>query len=235
VTQVNIVESIRSLPGNWHQSGSLNIAVVERLYRCAEGAQNTAETGCGKSTLALSHASERHVAFTIDLSSGDDPEKHSLSIVRSSPLLRRDVCEFVLGPTQLTLPAFKFDREFDLVLLDGPHGYPFPELEYYYFYPHIKPGGWLVVDDIQIPTIANMVDILRKDQMFRMESVIRTTAFLRRTEAPTFPPLGDGWWEQGYNKRSGVSIRHVGLSSAPRVIALEILRRFAKGQNSRSR
>jgi hypothetical protein len=47
------------------------------------------------------------------------------------------------------------------VLLDGPHGYPFPDMEYYFFYPHIKPRGHLVIDDIQIPSIGRMTDILQ--------------------------------------------------------------------------
>jgi predicted O-methyltransferase YrrM len=226
MTEPNILEAIRSLPPNWHQSGSLNFAVVEYLYRCAEGAQETAETGCGKSTLALSNASRRHLVFALDVMPGDNPERHSLAMVRDSPLFQRDSCEFVLGPTQKTLPCFDFARTFDLVLLDGPHGYPFPELEYFFFYPHIRPGGWLVIDDIHIPTIAHMVDVLKSDAMFQMDRVIRTTAFLRRTTAPTFPPTGDGWWEQNYNTRFGVALRHVGIRSKPRVIALELKRRF---------
>lgn len=228
MAEPTILESIHSLPGGWHQSGSLNPAVVDYLYRCAEGAIETAETGCGKSTLALSHASRRHLVFTRDLASGENSEKHSYSLVKSCEHLKAGVCEFVLGSTQQTLPTFQFDREFDLVLLDGPHGYPFPDLEYYFFYPHIRTGGWLVVDDIQIPNIANMVDILRKDAMFSLNRVVRTTAFFRRTDAPVFSPFGDGWWEQGYNQRRGVAIRHVGLRSVPRVIALELRRRLAK-------
>jgi predicted O-methyltransferase YrrM len=212
----------------WHASGSLNVAVLDHLFRCADGAENTAETGCGKSTLALSHASKRHVVFAIDVPPGEDPETHSLNKVRNSPLLRKGVCEFVIGATQQTLPVFHFDREFDLVFLDGPHGYPFPDLEYFYFYPHIKAGGWLVIDDIQIPSVANMLDVLRRDDMYSLDRVLRTTAFLRRTKAATFSPFCDGWWEQGYNKRFGVSLRHVGLSSVPRVVALELRRRFAK-------
>lgn len=228
MTEPDVIKSIRSLPDRWHQSGALNIAVVDRLFRCAEGARNTAETGCGKSTLALSRASRHHLVFTLDLQPDEDPETHSLSRVNECPILRKEACEFVLGPTQLTLPAFRFDDDFDLVLIDGPHGYPFPELEYFYFYPRIRQGGWLVVDDVQIPTIAHLVDVLKKDAMFSLDRVVRSTAFFRRTEAPTFPPLGDGWWEQGYNQRGGVAIRHLGLSAKPRAIAQEFLRRFGR-------
>lgn len=228
VNQANVMESIRSLPAGWNPDGSLNIQVIERLFQCALGASDTAETGCGRSTLALSHASKRHVVFACEVPSGRDSETHSLNRVRQSELLNRDHCEFTIGPTQLTLPRFQFDRQFDLVLIDGPHGYPFPDLEYYYFYPHIKPGGWLVVDDIQIPTVANMVDVLKADDMFSLEFVVRSTAFFKRTDAPMFFPLGDGWFEQRYNKKRGVAIRHVAINSMPRLIAAELLRRLGR-------
>lgn len=228
MTGLDILESIGSLPASWHANGSLNPAVVEELFKCAQGAHDTAETGCGRSTLALSHASKRHLVFACDVPAGEDPETHSLYQVRKSPLLREGVCEFVIGATQKTLPVFDFNRGFDLVFLDGPHGYPFPELEYFYFYPHIMPGGWLVIDDIQIPTVANMVDVLKRDAMFRLDHVVRSTAFFRRTDAPTFPPFADGWWEQGYNKRHGVAVRHLGMSAKPRAIAHELLRRLGR-------
>lgn len=38
--------------------------------------------------------------------------------------------------------------------------------------------------------------------MFEVVDVVAgKTAILRRTEAPTFDPLGDGWSTQNYNKR----------------------------------
>lgn len=229
----SIVESIRELPAGWNPSGSLNIRVIEKLYECAEGSENTSETGCGKSTLALSHAARRHLVFACEAFPGDDPEEHSLNKVRKSELLKADCCEFVIGTTQTTLPAFGFDREFDLVLLDGPHGFPFPELEYFHFYPHIRRGGWLVIDDIQIPGVAQMMDILRQDQMFALQFVVRTTAFFRRTDSPTFLPTGDGWWEQGYNRRYGYSVRHVEWTLRPRVFLQGLFRRFSALRGTR--
>ena len=222
----SILHSIQSLPKNWNPSGGLHNTTLDRIFECAQGAQATAETGCGKSTLALSHASRRHIVFTCEAGPGEDPQTHSLNVVRKSPLLDAAVCQFVIGRTQQTLPAFNFNLSFDLVLLDGPHGYPFPDLEYYYFYPHIRPGGWLVIDDVHIPTVARMVDVLKRDAMFSLEFSVRTTAFLRRTGAPTFDPLGDGWWEQGYNRRRRLSIRHVAPSQRPKVFAMGLARRL---------
>jgi hypothetical protein len=87
-----------------------------------------------------------------------------------------------------------------LVLLDGPHGYPFPELEYYYFYPQLEENALLLVDDIHIPTIHRLFDFLREEEMFDFIGCIHTTAMFRRNGAALFDPLQDGWWLQRFNK-----------------------------------
>jgi hypothetical protein len=150
------------------------------------------ETGAGKSTLLLSHLSDRHTVFSVD-------GGKSVSITRASDLLNEKNVEFVDGPTQDTLRAYTFTEPLDFVLLDGPHGYPFPEMEYWALYRHIKPGGWLVIDDLHIPTIFSMVQFLREDPMFELVDASGHTVFFRRTEAPTFDPYGDAWYEQPYN------------------------------------
>src|SRR5262249_25768658 len=98
-------------------------------------------------------------------------------------------------------PAHTFDGPFDVVLLDGPHGYPFPDLEYYYFYPHVKPGGLLLIDDIQIPTIRALYEFVREDEMFELLEIVEYTAFFRRTPAPLFTRALDGWWPQRFHAR----------------------------------
>ncbi len=87
------------------------------------------------------------------------------------------------------------------MLIDGPHGFPFPELEYFFFYPHLKTNGLLVVDDIHIPTIGRLADFISEDRMFEKVEFIGATAVFRRTDAPVFDPFGDGWWFQDYNRR----------------------------------
>ncbi len=109
--------------------------------------------------------------------------------------------QFVEGPTQRTLPAFRFDMTLDCALLDGPHGYPFPDLEYYYVYPHLREGALLILDDVHIPSIHRMLDILRADAMYHFVEKVGNTAFLRRSDAPTVDSLGNEWWKQGINRR----------------------------------
>jgi len=190
--------AICALPNDWHGAGTVSDAVLVAIARrCAGGLNHSVETGTGRTTLLLSHLSRDHTVFTKqDRGDGD-----SLDRVRASSLFAPDAVQFVEGPTQVTVPRYAFTERFDFAMLDGPHGFPFPYVEYCYIYPHITSEGLLVVDDVQIPTIRVMVDILRQDPMWRLLEVVGQTAFLQRTDAPTVDPLDDGWWLQGYNRR----------------------------------
>jgi hypothetical protein len=191
------------------------------------------ETGTGKTTLLLSHLSERHRVHTRDDGGAGD----SLAQVRASPLLRSETVEFVVGPTQVTLRAEPIQEPLDLAFLDGPHGYPFPELEYYAIYPQLAQGALLVVDDVHIPTIANLFAFLREDRMFELLEVCGNCAFFTRTDAPTFDPLGDNWWTQAYNERHHPSPLHLPLAARVRAsVALRTrLRSAVRALRARAR
>jgi hypothetical protein len=194
----SIVNDIIEIAQGLHKCGTFGpkplAALADHLSR--RRIRCSAETGSGASTLLFSHYSDKHLAFTIDSGGG------SVVNVKASPLLQTDHVIWVHGPTQLTLPAYRFRQKLQAALIDGPHAYPFPDLEYYYLYQHLEAGALLVVDDIQIPTIHNLFDFLRNERMFVLEDVVDTTAFFTRTDTPMFSPIGDSWWEQEYNKAS---------------------------------
>jgi hypothetical protein len=197
---LDALAEIAALPADWPLAGSVRPDVLARLatHLTALGPiARSAETGTGRTTLLLSHHSRRHVVFSAD----DAGRGDSLASVRASRLLCGERTEFVIGPTQRTLPVWRPDGPLQVVLLDGPHGFPFPQLEYYFLYPHLAAGGLLVLDDIQIRAVNDLFRFLRTDPMFALVEVVHTTAFFRRTDAPTFDPLGDGWWRQPYNVR----------------------------------
>jgi hypothetical protein len=191
-----LFREIVALPRDWHGAGTLSAGALLGILRYLENLDlaHTVETGCGKSTLLLSHLSRDHKVFSTD-------GGNSLTRVKESSLLARGRVEFIEGPTQQTLPGYRFDFKIQFALLDGPHGYPFPELEYWHLYPHLDVGAVLVVDDCRIPTVGNMVSFLIADDMFDVLEIIDgNTAFFRRTDAPTFDPFGDRWFAQGYNR-----------------------------------
>lgn len=187
-----------------HHGGTLSDKALYKLEKLASGIQYSVETGCGKSSVLLSRISLFHEVFCID---DRNDEKSSLNYVLDCPHFSATSVKFNFGPTQRTLPRFDFKKKIDLALLDGPHGYPFPDLEYAFIYPHLKEGALLVIDDIHIPTVRRMFEIISEDAMFALEDIEMNTAFLRRTAAPILDPEGDGWWKQNYNK-----IRYPGYS-----------------------
>lgn len=184
------------LPGDWHGAGCLEMPNLEALARhaAARHVRHSVETGAGKTTLLMSHLSEHHTVFALD-------DGESLSRTRQSVLLRRERVEFVEGPSQHTLLNHEIAQPLQLAIVDGPHGFPFPNLEYWKLYPHLETGALLVIDDIHIPTIRQLFDFVREDAMFSLLETVGKTAFFERTAAPTFPPFGDGWWDQQYNAR----------------------------------
>ncbi|MCF6322313.1 MAG: class I SAM-dependent methyltransferase, partial [Rhizobiaceae bacterium] len=182
-----------------HVAGAFSTTVLRRLEELLpEKITATAETGCGKSTIMFSNLSSNHTVFCID---DREDDESSINYFESCKITKNKNVKLVLGPTQKTLPKYKGFKKYDVVLIDGPHGFPFPEIEYYYFYPHIKPNGILIIDDVHIATIGRLADFIAEDEMFEFVELVSTTAVFRRTDAEAFDPTGDGWWLQDFNRR----------------------------------
>jgi hypothetical protein len=99
--------------------------------------QFSAETGCGGSTIIFSQMSGHHTAFALE---GPD---RTISELRAHVDLRGERVVFVEGETRRTLPLHSFADRLDLVLLDGPHAYPLPQLEFVYLFPQVRVAdGW---------------------------------------------------------------------------------------------
>jgi hypothetical protein len=193
----DLIEEIGRLPANWHEAGTVEMSVLRAIARHAEAIgpiEHSVETGSGKTTLLFSHLAASHAVFAVDAG-------RSISQVRESPLFNSATTTFVEGPTQRTIARHEFQHLHQIVLIDGPHGYPFPDLEYFYLYPTIAVGGLLLIDDLKIPSVGRMFDILKADAMYRLLEVVDgNTGFLQRTDAPLVHPESDSWWLQGFNK-----------------------------------
>ncbi len=185
-----------------HGAGVLSYRTLQVLEDLLGGSiGQSAETGCGRSTILLSNLADRHHVFCLD---DTESKNSSVTYYQSASLTRSDQVNLVFGSTQRTVPEFEHEGLYDCVIIDGPHGFPFPELEYFHFYPRIKKGGILVVDDVQIPTIGRMADILQEDEMWELVRMSGNTVFFRRTMADALPDDSDGWWAQGFNRRRTV-------------------------------
>jgi len=185
--------------GETHRAGAVSFDVIQAIERLCEDmpVNRSIETGCGLTTIALSNISKKHVVFAVD----DRGTGHSsVLFAMSSPAYRAEACQHVFGPTQLTLPAYPFESTIDFVLIDGPHGFPYPQLEYFHVFPHLRTGAILAIDDIDIPHIWSMFSCLAEDDMFEFVDIVDgRTGFLRRTDALAVSPEGDDWYLQRHN------------------------------------
>lgn len=183
---VDIAEACQFHP--WDAMAPAALAAIERRGPFAA----TAETGCGGSTILLSRESGLHTVFAIE---GVD---RTISSLRQHPQLRGEAVVFVEGETKDTLPAHHFSSPLDLVLLDGPHAYPLPQVEFAYLFPRVKAGGWIVLDDIQIRSVYALFQYLRAEPSVVLEEVCVRTAFFRKVV--DVEPEPDGWQKQGMNR-----------------------------------
>jgi hypothetical protein len=156
--------------------------------------QSSAETGCGGSTIILSHISAHHTAFAIE------GAERTITKLRQHPDLQAGHVLFVEGETKHTLPRQQFEGPLDFVLLDGPHAYPLPQIEFLHLFPQVRIGGWVALDDIQIPSVYELFRFLRKESWIVLEEVAVRTAFFRKIRECDLGP--DGWEQQGMNRRS---------------------------------
>ena len=173
-----------------HYAGGLDDGPLSAIERHCQTPSLTIETGCGASTVLMSCISRKHYSFCFDDRAHDNG---SVNFVTEAPLYRATRSTFVFGPTQQTLLTYQFDGPIDFALIDGPHAFPFPELEYYAIYPRLRIGAILAVDDVHIPTIHNLFRFLSDEVMFELIGRTENLALFRRTAAPTFDPLGDNW------------------------------------------
>jgi hypothetical protein len=192
-----LIDQLETLPADWHGAGTVDTTGLRAIAKYAETIgpiSHSVETGSGKTTLLFSHLSADHRVFAVDMG-------NSISQVRKSPLFRSENVTYVEGPTQVTLPGYPLPDKVQIALIDGPHGYPFPDLEYFYFYPIIETGGLLLVDDIPIPSIGRMFEIIKADDMFDLVEIVNNNlAVFRRTHEEMIDPHSDSWWLQGYNR-----------------------------------
>ncbi len=63
-----------------------------------------------------------------------------------------------------------------------------------------RTGGWLVIDDIQIPSVYEMFRFLQAEPGIILDEIVVHTAFFRRVEAAQHGP--DGWQFQKMNRHT---------------------------------
>ena len=140
----------------------------EGLSGLVDAGSVTIETGSGLSTLVFAVRGCEHTAFFLD--PGEEDVIRGWAAAHDVSL---DRVNFVVGPSDSGLRSW--DRPVDLFFIDGCHGYPMPQLDWFYGAGHVKRGGVLALDDRNLWAPRQLDTFLHRDP--RWTRITRTPAW----------------------------------------------------------
>ena len=185
----SITQLLRSERPLIHEHGrtcaGLSWEALAWLEQHLEPEMRTLETGAGLSTIVFAAAGSMHIAVT--------PEADEETAVRTAcGSLQVDDARvrFLLGPSEDVLPGLT-ERDLDLVLVDGAHGFPYAILDWFQLGRRLRVGGAMVLDDAYLPPVLAILDGLRGVPSWRIEGPISDRAVLVRKLGGDLPP--DVW------------------------------------------
>lgn len=139
----------------------------------------TLETGAGASTLTFLAAGAHHHTVT--------PSKSECDLI-AREASRRGLDANLLtvheGYSQDVLPRLELGTPLDMVLIDGGHGFPIPAVDWVYTAPHLKVGGIMLFDDVDLWTGGMLVEFLKAEPGWEMLDLIRGRTAAFRMTAP---------------------------------------------------
>jgi hypothetical protein len=140
----------------------------------------TLETGAGLSTLVFAMKRCSHTVVVPDQGQVD----RILAWCEANDI-KSDTLVFRVDSSENVLPALE-PTPLDLVLIDGGHGFPVPMLDWFYAGRRLRPGGTLIVDDMQIWTGRVLYDVLAKEPQWRIDhkSDLEFFAATRTSDGP---------------------------------------------------
>jgi hypothetical protein len=154
----------------------------------------TLETGTGASTIVFAASGARHVAI-----SPAPTEHQGIKAYCEEQGIDLSRVRFVEQPSHVALLHSWQPEPLAVVLIDGAHRFPFPILDWFYTAPHLRKGGWMLVDDAFLGSVNVLVSFLRSEPSWSLERVFgeRTACFRKVGDAgETFD-----WLDSPFDKR----------------------------------
>ena len=116
----------------------------------------TLETGSGLSTVLFTALATTHTCVT-----PAQEEVDRITAYCTAQGIDTSALRFAIGCSDDVLPGLR--GNFDVFLVDGNHGFPTPILDWYYGGSLLVDGGLLIVDDLQLPAVAELRRFLDRD------------------------------------------------------------------------
>lgn len=147
------------------------------------------ETGLGVSTVLLSQWATHHTCIV-----GNQAEADALARYLEARGLMSSDLDIVVETSDTALPKLNIEPV-DLYFIDGGHGFPTPIIDWYYGSQFLKPGGILMIDDVQLRQVMTLVAYLDADPRWHRIEMTRKWAAYRRGQDAR---LGEEWVDQPF-------------------------------------
>ena len=122
----------------------------------------TLETGAGCSTIVFAILGTQHTCIV-----PTKPLTDRILAFCKENKIPTDGLHFILEPSEKALPALA-EREFDLALIDGRHGFPQPFLDWYYVADLLKIGGYVIIDDLHVWVCETLMNFLLCEEDWKL-------------------------------------------------------------------
>jgi hypothetical protein len=151
------------------------------LDKILKPSMRTLETGMGISTALFAMKGTTHVCIN-----PEDSEKQRLIAYCARNGLSVDKMEFVLKTSDLAVFDQACSGEFDVLLIDGGHGFPTPMIDFHYYASKLKVGGILLLDDTQLWSVRILEEFLKGSEDWEYDATLpaKTGVFKRLTNEP---------------------------------------------------
>lgn len=161
------------------------------MAELCEPGTRTLETGSGISTVLFAAWGTDHVCVTPAVEEKEAVENYCERRGIPTDRLAFEIAYSDAGLTRLASE----DTSFDLMLIDGCHGFPAPILDWYFGASRLQRGGVVIVDDVQLPAVRGLLDFVIADPRWRtVRRSEKWAAFERRSSGP----LTEDWFLQPF-------------------------------------
>jgi hypothetical protein len=180
--RLELMATVVASPPNIHRGGKGVWMTEESCYefmaRQVRPGWRTLETGCGVSTVLFAGWGCDHLCVVpvpeqrdgiLEYCTEHEIEQGSLS--------------FDLRGSEVALPELPAEAVYDLVFIDGSHGFPLPIIDWFYGAGHLREGGVVILDDRQLPQVNLLVEwFLDRDPRWEsLQSTSKWAAYRRHS------------------------------------------------------
>jgi hypothetical protein len=155
----------------------------------------TLETGSGLSTICFAISGSEHICVS------PAPKEHNrIRNYCSSHGISTGRVRFIPIASHAALPGLDTGgRKLDFALIDGSHAFPQPVIDYHYVNGNLKVGGFLAVDDLNIPSVGMLHKFLMAEPAYELVEIDgQKTGVYRKVRATDYP---NDWTDQKLNSR----------------------------------